>query len=314
MNNAEYKYEVAFSFLKKDEGLANQINDLIQDKLNTFLYSKRQEDIAGIDDEKTFMDVFGKQSRSVVVLFRNKWGTTPWTRIEETAIRNRAFEEGYNFSLFIPLDNPPTTPRYLPKAQIWTGLAQRGIKGASTVIEELVQSLGGESREELPINIEERIKKDQQFEIERSRLLESVNGLEAAKLELKKLFSELESLKIKIEENNEGFSLGYQQKDRNCYVHYGGFSIRFYLQPAYSNSLVDSYLYFELQKTSSSYNEPNILAIEEYHFDVNKSGEYGWIKDVDRDSFISSKKLAEESIKLLLDQADNERESKKFDK
>ncbi len=36
-----YKYEVAFSFLQHDEVIAYQINDLIQDKIETFLYSKR---------------------------------------------------------------------------------------------------------------------------------------------------------------------------------------------------------------------------------------------------------------------------------
>ena len=111
MKNDDYKYDVAFAFLKKDEHLANQINYLIKDKLNTFLYSKRLEDIANKKPEKTFIDVFGKQSKIVVVLFRNKWGTTPWTKIEEKAIRNRALEEGFNFVLFIPLDDPPTTPK-----------------------------------------------------------------------------------------------------------------------------------------------------------------------------------------------------------
>ena len=71
---------------------------------------------------------------------------------------------------------------------------------------------------------------------------------------------------------------------------------------------MDSYLYFELQKQGGSSNDPQILAIEEYHFEVKKVGVYGWIKDVDSNSFISSKELAEESIKLLLTQADNERE------
>ena len=126
MKNDDYKYDVAFAFLKKDEHLANHINYLIQNKLNTYLYSKKHEDVADKVREKTFIEVFGNQSRSVVVLYRNKWGTTPWTRIEEKAIRNRALEEGFNFVLFIPLDDPPTTPKYLPNTRIWESLSQRG--------------------------------------------------------------------------------------------------------------------------------------------------------------------------------------------
>lgn len=310
MKNDDYKYDVAFAFLQKDEHLANQINYLIKDKLNTFLYSKRLEDLANKKPEKTFIDVFGKQSKIVVVLFRNKWGTTPWTRIEEKAIRNRALEEGFNFVFFISLDDPPTTPKYLPKTQIWEGLAQRGINGAAIVIEEFVQSLTDQSRAELPNNTAVKIKKDPQFEIERSKFLESVHGLEIAKLEIKKLFSELESLKNKIEKSNKTFFVDYQKKERSCILNYGEYSIRFYLQPANISPHMDSYLYFELQKRGSASNEPQVLAVEEYHFEVKKVGEYGWIKDVDNGSFISSKKLAEESIKLLLIQADNDSELK----
>lgn len=308
MNNVNFKYEVAFAFLEKDEFLANQINDLIKDKLKTFLYSKKQEDISNTDSEKTILDVLRKQSRSVVVLFSNKWGTTPWTRIEEEAIRNRASKEGYNFLLFIPLDTPTTTLKYLPKTQIWAGLAQQGIKGAANVIEELVRSLGGESKEKSSTNIVIKIKTEPQFETERTKFLESVNGFEIAALELKKLFSALESLTNKIIESDKNSLLRYQEENKKCIIHYGEFSIRFYLQPAKNNPLMDSYLYFELQKQGSSSNDPQILAIEEYHFEIKKVGVYGWIKDVDSDSFISSKKLAEESIKLLLAQADNERE------
>jgi len=83
---------------------------------------------------------------------------------------------------------------------------------------------------------------------------------------------------------------------------YGEYSILFYSQTEKSNMLMDLPLYFELQKHDSTSNTLNILAVEEYHFEVKKVGEYGWIKEVDNDLFISSKKLAEDSIKLLLSQ------------
>ena len=69
MNHDQYKYEVAFSFLAQDEVLATELNDLLQDRLSTFIYSKRQEELAGTDGEETFNNVFGKQARLVVVLY-----------------------------------------------------------------------------------------------------------------------------------------------------------------------------------------------------------------------------------------------------
>ena len=148
MSADNYKYDVAFSFLAQDEAFAMQLNDLLQDRVTTFLYSRRQGELAGTDGEKTFNLVFGEQARLVVVLYREGWGETPWTRIEETAIRNRAFDHGYDFVKFIPLDDKPSVPKWLPRTQLWVGLKRWGISGAASVIEARIQELGGETHEE----------------------------------------------------------------------------------------------------------------------------------------------------------------------
>jgi hypothetical protein len=107
MSQEQYDYDVAFSFLAGDESVATQLNDLLQDRLKTFLYSKRQGEIAGTDGEKSFNLVFGEKSRLVVVLYRAGWGETPWTRIEETAIRNRGYDRmGSLFSFRLTIQLP----------------------------------------------------------------------------------------------------------------------------------------------------------------------------------------------------------------
>lgn len=303
MDNIAHKYDIAFSFLEKDEHLANQINDLIKDTYNTFLHSKKFEDSSNTKHEKTFIDVFGKQSKMVVVLFRNKWGTTPWTKIDENTIRNRAFDEDQNFLLFIPLDNPYKIPKYLPKVFIWNDLAKAGIKGAADIIEERIRLLTDKSKAESPKHLKTKNEIILQFEVESSKFLESVSGLEIADVELKKLFSALEIEKNKITANDKSIFLSYKRENRICVVEYGEFSIKFYLQPGKNNLHMDSPLYFELQRQAVSSNEPEILGAEIYHFELKKVGVYGWIKNDDGDSFISSKQLAEDSIKLLLSQS-----------
>ena len=74
MAGEEFEYDVAFSFVKEDESIATTLNDLLQDRLSTFLYSKRQEELAGKDGEQSFNDVFNHKSRVVVVIYRNEWG------------------------------------------------------------------------------------------------------------------------------------------------------------------------------------------------------------------------------------------------
>ena len=51
-NAGDFEYDIAFSFLAEDEMLATQLNDLLQDRFKTFLYSKQQEKLAGTDGEE----------------------------------------------------------------------------------------------------------------------------------------------------------------------------------------------------------------------------------------------------------------------
>lgn len=134
MDDVDY-VDVAFSFNALDEGLATQLNDLLSDRMKTFIYSERQRDIAGKDGQEKFSDIYGKAARLVVVLFRPEWGETPWTRVEQGAIRQRAFDEGWDFTTFIPTVQKPTMPKWLPKTRwsrsLWIRRSCGGNRGES---------------------------------------------------------------------------------------------------------------------------------------------------------------------------------------
>jgi len=126
----EFKYDVAFSFLAQDESLATQLNDALNGRVSTFIYSRRQEELAGTDGMETFARVFGDESRAVVVLYRNGWGERGWTMIERKAIQDRTLARGWDFLLVIPLDQPAQAPLWLPKSRLWFELARWGIPAA----------------------------------------------------------------------------------------------------------------------------------------------------------------------------------------
>ena len=142
-----FNYDVAFSFLEADQVLAITIDNLLKDRLKTFIYTDRQAEIAGTDGEKIFNQVFGKEARMVVILYRPQWGSTPWTRIEETAIRNRGYEEGYDFVLFVMLEKGISPSQWLPKNRLWFGFERWGVQGLASIIEARVQEVGGEVAE-----------------------------------------------------------------------------------------------------------------------------------------------------------------------
>jgi hypothetical protein len=190
----DIKFDVAFSFVARDEQLATEINDLLQDRLSTFLYSTQQEGLAGTDGEQTFSEVFGKQARVVVVLYRKEWGQTRWTRIEETAIRGRAFDNDYDFTLFIPLDDTRELPMWVPKTRIWFDLARWGASGAAAVIEQKAREQGSTPHTETVQDRAARLQRAMDYESKRPSFLASVEGINAANNEGRKLSDELQSL------------------------------------------------------------------------------------------------------------------------
>jgi hypothetical protein len=116
----ECEYDVAFSFLHQDEQLAIDVADRIRDRVKAFIYSEQQKDLIASDGVDNFSQVFLHGARVVVILFRETWGTTKWTRVEETAIKSRHLNEGPKFLIVASLDG--THPIWYPDTWIWGDL------------------------------------------------------------------------------------------------------------------------------------------------------------------------------------------------
>ena len=188
-----FKYDIAFSFVREDEGLATQINDLVQDRYRTFLYSKAQEQLAGTDGEKTFNAVFGEQARTVAVLLRPEWGNTPWTRIEETAIKNRAYSQGYDFATFMVTAPKTPIPPWLPRTRIWYDLERFGLRGAAALLEARVQEHGGTAVQETLADRAARLQRAQNFNQQRAAFQRSYEGVNAAEEAHRRLVDDLKA-------------------------------------------------------------------------------------------------------------------------
>jgi len=142
----DYKYEVAISFCVDDEQVAQGISDLISDKYPIFLYSKYQELLVGQDGVDIFTKVFKEDSRIVLILYREKWAKTPWTKVEENAIRERIFEEGTDFTVFISMDG--NKPSWLSNRLIYQNYGRFGIDGIGAIVDKKIEEFGGIIREE----------------------------------------------------------------------------------------------------------------------------------------------------------------------
>jgi len=314
MEIKEYKYDVAFSFLKEDESLAQEMNSALKDKTKTFLYSKRQDKIAGTDGEESFNKVFGEEARVVVVLYRQGWGNSPWTRIEETAIKNRALVEGYEFTLFILLDEPPTVPNYLPRTYIWFGIHKYGIQVALSVIESKIQSEGGKIKIETTEDIAKRIKDDKIFNNKRLAFLHSEKGIESFRLEAKRLFELIKNQTELIKKELESFPIGFVEKNQSCYVSSYGYTLMFYWDYNYRNSLESSSLRFTLQIPNRYDEPPSIIKEHRFNFDLVPPENIVWMFESNRRKYLTSEELVNFSFGILLKQVEKENKDKRLNK
>ena len=188
MNDDLYEYDVAISFLSSDELIAKALHDRLATGLRVFFYPRSQEDLAGTDGLESMRSPFFNKSRVVVVLYRQQWGKTPWTRVEETAIKEGCLDRGWSQLFFVMLEEHETLPVWLPSTHIRFSLASYGIDQASGAIKARVQECGGEiapitalSRARLLQAETDRLaKKDELFESEswiRGKLRQAIDEL-----------------------------------------------------------------------------------------------------------------------------------------
>jgi hypothetical protein len=308
MNNTKYKYDVAFSFLAEDEPIVDKINTLVKGRLRTFMYFERQADIAGKDGEETFNQVFGSDARIVIVLYRENWGQTHWTRIEETAIRNRAFEEGYDFTLFIPLDPNHTVPKWLPKTQLWYGLDRWGIQGAASVIESKIQGAGGDIHETTVTEDAAVLAQEIDEAKNENKFLNSPQGVASANTEVQELFAQVK--KLSEEASNQDIKIEFAMKNDECVAYSNGVSLLFVWIYQYNNSLEESELLVRFLKGIAQpgghcghYRDterPVTLKQWQFNYGLDNQEHKGWRESSDSRLFRTSTQLAGYSLKELL--------------
>lgn len=308
-----FEFEVAFSFLEENEGLAYEINDLIQDRFKTFIYSQHQKDLVGKDGSETFRQIFEEKSRIVVVLYKETWGTTFWTRIEEQAIKHRALEESADFTIFISLDGKK--PKWLSKTQIWYDFERFGVKSTAAIIEKRVAEYGGMVREESVIDQATRHKRNLIRKKELEKYLLSSQGMHDAQNEIKQLLKFAENNIELITDHSNGISYATRKLQDVEYTCFGkNIGLTFLWKQKYFNSLADSellvfiadYLYYE--KIPIQGREGNIYKKGQYMFYENEAGTKGWVNKQDKKNFYTSEQLVNNWQKKLLDMDKKDRD------
>ena len=295
MEKNEYKFDIAFSFLNKDEGIALQLNNLLNDRFKCFIYTEQQMKLAGTNGETTFNRVFSIESKIVVILYRMEWGKTNWTRIEETAIRNRGYEEGYDFVLLIPLDDIIDPPAWLPKNRLWIGLNRYGIKDAASVIGARVSEMGGNVREDSFADKIATLESETKKRRNNDRFLKSDEGKKAGFDEFEAIVEKVKANADEIKSRNPKWNLRVWENRQNCIdlLSYGyQLSIKYDVysaDPFMSITFLDGYL--DREGHNDILNSAKMIDHKDYKFDINKSDQRGWLDVETQNKFITTSSL-----------------------
>jgi hypothetical protein len=298
----EFDLDVAFSFLSEDEATATALDERLRDRLRTFIYPENQREIAGTDGEETFGRVFGVRARTVVVLYRDGWGKSHWTRIEETAIRNRGYEEGYDFATFVVLDPKAQLPRWLPKARLWVNFDRFGLDGAAAVIEQRVKDAGGEAREETATELAARLQREAVAREENENFLFSDAGVFAARAEVRRLVEEVRRRAEAISTPKTTYRFKADADSFTVDAPEHSLSAGHKLEAG--NSLRGAKLqvgawrgHFGPEWLEGA---PKRVAALAYHFDRDLVGEHGWRESFGDRRFLTSSQVGDHLLKVLL--------------
>lgn len=313
MDARKFEFDVAFSFHSADEGLATQLNDLVQDRFSTFLYSKKQEMLAGTDGEQKFNSVFSERARCVVVFHREEWGETPFTRIEETAIRNRAFQDGFDFTLFIPTAKPLSVPKWLPKPRLWYGLETYGLNGAAAVIDAKIQELGGEPRVESAAGRAARFARAADFKAEKKRFRDN-DGVRLAREAFDLLSTILDGKVVELKSSHPRLAtLKFISlpSDNRVVGGLAGLCLAINWWCYFRNSLDDSRLRVEvydgpprLPGLQSGFDKPGRLRVIDFDYDLLGTDRHGYIARAVEKVEYTPEQLAEHLLHLYIDTAE----------
>lgn len=187
-----FKHDVALSFLASDLALATRFADALA-PLTSFVFARKQEDLAGTDGQESFRAAFRFDSRLNVILLRDGWGQTPWTRVEEAAIQERCLKDGWDRLLVVNLDGSKP-PKWVPAVNLYLDLQTFPFEQAVGAIKRQAQQLGGDVKPQSASDAARAKLFEADFDRETERLFRTDEGVRLADEAVRQIVEYLRTL------------------------------------------------------------------------------------------------------------------------
>jgi hypothetical protein len=308
----EPKYDAAISFLAKDEVIAKDLYDRLSEVFKVFYFPHNQEDLVGTNGLESMRGPFF-DSRVVVVLYRDPWGKTPWTGVEETAIGDRCLKQGWPGLVFVNLDQTSTTPKWVPNTHVRFGMEAYGMEGLVGVIKARVQEHGGKL---VPVNAASemrRIQRERTFLADRDLVMMDRGWIEGTvHASIKSALEEV--VRLADEANAEhGFEIVAGARDKSCVLRSGFVSLGIgFHQPIFNR--VSDHMEYECYLRASEFSgtvllpderawvmhEPRELKRHKLKVDVSETRSLVW-REAGSKIVLSADKLGDHLFRIFLD-------------
>jgi hypothetical protein len=315
------KYDVAISFLYQDLPLAQALYDKLCKGLEVFFFPGNQEILAGTDGLESMRTPFRYDSRLNVVLYRPNWGNTPWTAVEELAIKESCLDNSYRNIFVFVIESTGVLPKWLPDTHVYFSSEHYSLDEAVGAIKARIQDRGGEFRLLTPARKAELNRTEEVYRRAKASM-STEEGLARIFSKVEELFDEIQA---QCDEVNAGgnahieYRIKLQEYDMEQIFTLSGPRVGLlviWFQPI-RNLLDGSFLGVRefnekmiIPPGNIRLHQPEIVNETKYDPDLTRAFEYGWKPQRGQKDLLSSKELAKQCVIQFLDLVNRDRDGK----
>jgi hypothetical protein len=302
------EYDVAISFLAKDERVAAAINDGLASGLKVFFFPRNQEELAGTDGLESMRTPFLTGSRVNVVLYRDGWGQTRWTRVEETAIKDACFNRGWLTLFFVALEKADKLPTWLPDTCVRFNLDDYGIDQAVGAIKARVQSVGGVIERPSAMADALRVQREQQLLADRDRLFRERKWIEGTVLPtVATLLATIDRIGKKVQKGS-GINFCSGANERRCVLTNDRVSLHVAWRQEFVNTINNADITatefhgdLPLPGEHSIGSPPPKLKQHRFRPELTITRDLCWVDEAKTNELLSTNDLADKCVRIFLD-------------
>ena len=300
----EPKYDVAISFLSADEAVSTAVCGRLSEGLEVFFYPRTQEALAGTDGLESMRAPFLPEgSRVVVVFYRERWGQTPWTGVEEMAIRDRCLKDKFQGLFVIMLDPQSAPPAWLPDTHVRFNYADFGLEQAVGAIKARVKERGGTIAPVTALRRAQLYQQEQDYLDDRQQRLRGGDARSTINHRTSLLFERMETLCEQmtrtiwgcssLRENRGKLSRPKPPRESDRGIAVEQFRVRIGRARILHRKLAVPAMG---EQPIYAGGQPRGTRTRRLLPDVNRAREYGWVEQGDSDAFITGEALADQIL------------------